>query len=112
RLLLACLAGVLAFVAVGKVLSPQFLIWVAPFAVVSGTRLPAALAVAAIPLTQLEFPVRYFDLVGGDPAVVALVGVRNGLLLAALSLALARLAAPARSRPRAVAVPRSGSAPP
>lgn len=108
RLVLACLAGVLAFVALGKVLSPQFLMWIVPFAAVSAARLPAMLALAAVPLTQVEFPVRYFDLVGGDPAVVALVGVRNALLLAALSLALARLAAPARSRRRGVAAPRSG----
>ncbi len=108
RLLLACLAGVLAFVALGKVLSPQFLIWVAPFAAVSAARLPALLALAAVPLTQVEFPARYFDLVEGDAAVVAIVGVRNGLLLAALSLALARLAAPVRSRPPGAAAARSG----
>lgn len=108
RLVLACLAALLAFVALGKVLSPQFLVWIAPFAAVSAARMPAVLALAALPLTQVEFPARYFDLVAGDPGVVGLVGVRNALLLAALSLVLVRLAAPARSRRRAAARPRSG----
>ena len=113
RLVLACLTAVLAFVALGKVLSPQFMVWLAPFAAAAAvlrgpSRAPALLALAAIPLTQLEFPARYFDLVEEDALTVAIVGARNGLLLAALSLALWRLAAPARSRPRGAAAPSSG----
>ena len=63
--------------------------------------LPAA---GAIVLTQVEFPSRYFDLVARDPGVIALVAARDALVLAALSVCLARLAAPARSR-RLVAAP-------
>ena len=69
-LVLASLAAVVAFAALGKVLSPQFLIWVVP-ARGAGLRrgamdaLAAAVA-AAIVLTLLEFPARYFDLVARD----------------------------------------------
>jgi uncharacterized membrane protein len=109
-LVLGGLAALLAFVALGKVLSPQFLLWVAPLAAVAwarGARAPAACVAAAVVLTQLEFPARYLDLVAGDPALIALVAVRNVLLVAALSLLLARVAAPARWR-RPVPAPSSG----
>jgi Glycosyltransferase family 87 len=111
RLVLASLAALVAFVALGKVLSPQFVLWLAPPAAVAfalGDRLSAALVLAAVPLTQLEFPGRYFDLVDGDVGVVVLVAARNGLLLAALSLLLARLAGSARSRSPGAAAARSG----
>ena len=106
----AALAALLAFVALNKVLSPQYLLWLAPPAAVAwccGARAAAAATGLAVVLTQLEFPVRYFDLVDGDPAVIALVALRNVTLLAALSLVLAPLAAPARWR-RPVAAPSSG----
>jgi len=98
HLILATLGVLLAFVALGKVLSPQFVIWLAPFAALllalrgPGHRLIAGLLVAAIVITQVEFPSRYFDLVAGDNFVVAIVGLRNVLLLAALSATVATLA--------------------
>jgi hypothetical protein len=66
----------------------------------------AVCVAAAAVLTQVEFPHLYFDLVAGDPSVVALVAVRNGLLIAALSLVLAPAAAPARWRRPAAAASR------
>ncbi|HEU4656809.1 MAG TPA: hypothetical protein VFR97_04770, partial [Capillimicrobium sp.] len=100
---LCCLLALLAFVALGKVLSPQYMIWLVPFAAVAwgwGARVPAGLTLAAVAVTQLEFPTRYFELVGGDETAIALVAIRNALLLAAgLSLA----AGSARWRPRAAA---------
>ena len=58
-------AAVVAFVALGKVLSPQFLIWLAPLvplvAGVRGLRASVLLA-AALVLTQLWFPSRYWEL--------------------------------------------------
>ncbi|HEX6388738.1 MAG TPA: glycosyltransferase family 87 protein [Solirubrobacteraceae bacterium] len=88
RHLIRCaLLALLAFVTFGKVLSPQYMIWLAPFAVLAltaGDRAVAGLLVAAIVLTQVWFPSRYFDLVGEDGNIVALVAVRNLLLLAAL----------------------------
>ncbi|MEA2444392.1 MAG: hypothetical protein QOJ12_1684 [Thermoleophilales bacterium] len=105
-LLLAAFAALLAFAALGKVLSPQFMVWMVPFAAlawVSGERLQAGLSAAANLLTQLEFPARYADLVLRDTFAIVLVATRNIVLVAALSVALVRLAAPARSHPRATA---------
>jgi Glycosyltransferase family 87 len=106
-LLLASAAALLAFLAFGKVFSPQFALWLVPVAALAAAGrewLLAGCAAGAIVLTQAEFPSRYFDLVARDPGVIALVAVRNGLVLAALSVCLARLAGPARS-PRPAAAP-------
>jgi hypothetical protein len=65
RLIRASTAAVCAFVAFGKVLSPQFLIWLVPLVpLVRGTRGLAASALLglALVLTQLWFPFRYWDL--------------------------------------------------
>ena len=65
RLLQASAAALVAFVALGKVLSPQFLIWLIPVVpLVRGRRGLAAsvLLAAALVLTQLWFPYRYWDL--------------------------------------------------
>ena len=104
-LLLGCAGAVLAFVALGKVLSPQFMIWLVPIVAVGwarGARWLAGLCAAAMVLTQFEFPSRYFDLVSRDPATVALVAVRNSLLLAALIVCLWLASGSPRWRRRAV----------
>jgi Glycosyltransferase family 87 len=65
RFVLACAAALTAFVALGKVLSPQFLIWLVPLVpMVAGRRglLASGLLAVAIVLTQLWFPFRYWDL--------------------------------------------------
>jgi hypothetical protein len=65
RLLLASAAALVAFVSLGKVLSPQFLIWLIPvIPLVVGRRglAAATLLAAALVLTQLWFPYRYWDL--------------------------------------------------
>jgi hypothetical protein len=106
-LVAGALAALLAFVALGKVLSPQFVLWLAPLAALAwlrGHRAAATLVALATALTQVWFPARYFDLVAGDSAVVVLVGVRNALLLTALAVLLAGRA---RSTPPAAA-PSSG----
>jgi Glycosyltransferase family 87 len=94
RLVLASLAAVLAFAALGRVLSPQFLIWTVPLAALAVAWRMHALAAAvtaAIVLTQVEFPSRYFDLVAREPFPLVLVAARNAALLAALALALRAL---------------------
>jgi hypothetical protein len=101
RLLLGALAAVLAFAALGKVLSPQFLVWLVPFGALAwtwGERTLALLLAAAVLLTQLEFPARYEELVDERTSLVLLVAARNAALLAALAITLARLAGPVRSR--------------
>jgi len=64
RFLRYCAAAVCTIVAFGKVLSPQFLIWLVPVVpLVRGRRGLAAtgLLTAALVLTQVYFPQRYFD---------------------------------------------------
>jgi len=107
-LLLGAFAVTLAFVGLGKVLSPQYLCWLLPLAAVAAARgapLGAALTAPAALVTQLWFPGHYFDVVFQHPTAVVEVGVRNGLLLAALASTVAALA---RSTPHAAAAPNSG----
>lgn len=90
---LATTALLLAFVVSGKVLSPQFLIWLLPCA---GLLLPARPALAglllgAMALTQLEFPANYFAFVRQEPAAIACVVARNVALVAAYALSLVHL---------------------
>jgi hypothetical protein len=95
------LAALIAFVALNKVLSPQYLLWLAPLAPVAfvrGRRAAALCVAGATVLTHVEFPSRYFELVGGDPGVIALVAARNLLLVGALGLALSPRAGAARAR--------------
>jgi hypothetical protein len=98
RLVLASLAAVAAFAALGKVLSPQYMLWLVPLGALAFAwrlhALAAAVAAAAV-LTQIEFPGRYFDLVDREPFPVAVVAVRNLVLLVVLVLALRALGATA-----------------
>jgi uncharacterized membrane protein len=89
RLLRYSAAAVCAFVAFGKVLSPQFLLWLVPLVpLVRGRRglVATALLTVVLLLTQVWFPRRYFDYVlRFDQAGVVLA--RN-LTLVALLLVL------------------------
>ena len=101
RLVAACAASVVVFVAFGKVLSPQFLIWLVPVVALLAGR--AGLAVgallgAALVTTHLWFPTRYWDLVDLEP-VGWLALVRN-VLLVALAVVLGFATARARARAR------------
>ncbi|MDQ3678770.1 MAG: DUF2029 domain-containing protein [Actinomycetota bacterium] len=103
HLILCCFAALLAFVTLGKVFSPQYVIWLAPFAALAwvfAERIVALLTLAAMVLTHVEFPSRYFDLINEQGDVIRIVAARNALLLAALMLLAASLA---RSRPPASA---------
>jgi uncharacterized membrane protein len=99
-------AALVAFVALGKVLSPQFLIWLAPMVpLVAGRRglVAGALLLVALVLTQLWFPYRYWELaLEFDGRASALVLARDLVLLALLVVLVrgGRAGAP-RSRPPA-----------
>ena len=90
RFVLACAAVLTAFIALGKVLSPQFLIWLIPVVpLVRGRRgfAASALLAAALVLTQLWFPFRYWDLaLEFDAAASWLVLVRDLVLLGLLAV--------------------------
>jgi Glycosyltransferase family 87 len=93
RLLTASAAAVVAFIAFGKVLSPQFLIWlVALVPLVAATVGVAAcwLLAAALVITQIWFPYRYWDVVALQP-VGWLVLLRDLLLVALLALLVAAI---------------------
>ncbi|HET7449293.1 MAG TPA: glycosyltransferase 87 family protein [Gaiellaceae bacterium] len=91
-------AAVAAFVAFGKVLSPQFLLWLAPLVpLVRGRRGLAAtgLLTAAFVLTQVWFPQRYWDY--ADHLRLAGVVLVRDVVLVALVAVLAWPARLARS---------------
>jgi uncharacterized membrane protein len=91
-------ACVCTFIAFGKVLSPQYLIWLVPLvALLHGRRGIAALALlaAALLATQAWFPDHYWDYVNRfDRAWIVLV--RNLLLVALVAV----LSLPGRAPPR------------
>ena len=90
RLVRYSAASVTAFVAFDKVLSPQFLIWLIPLVpLVRGRRGLAASTVLGLVLllTQLWFPIRYWQLVlDFDSGLWFLVLLRDLLLVALLAL--------------------------
>ena len=106
------LALVLALIVVNKVGSPQFVSWLAVPIVLGllvtrasasnagltdsirnsmSFRTPAMLGIAIAVLTQLVYPYFYDRLLTADPLLVAIVSVRNALLLTLLLWAVAKL---------------------
>jgi hypothetical protein len=104
RLVRHAAAAVVAFVALSKVLSPQFLVWLVllvPLVVAARGRAPLWLLTAACAVTAVWFPARYWELVKEfDPLASWLVLVRGVLLLVLLAVLMwpARERAPARLR--------------
>lgn len=90
RLVCHAAAAVVAFVAFGKVLSPQFLIWLLPLVPLVRSRAGAALLGAACVLTQLWFPYRYWELVEELDARSSALVLARGLVLVALLAVLLR----------------------
>ena len=77
-------AAVLAFVAFGKVLSPQYLIWALPFlACVEGVvgRRSRAAFLAACALTAWVYPFYWAQLGRFEPREVVVLNLRNALLV-------------------------------
>jgi hypothetical protein len=93
-LMFAMVAALLLF---DKVLSPQYVTWLAA-PIVYGLmmqprrfRAPALLALSAALLTQVVYPWGYPLIKRADPAMLAVLGVRNLLILALFALAISDL---------------------
>jgi Glycosyltransferase family 87 len=103
----ACAAALAAFVAFGKVLSPQFMIWlIAIVPLVPGRRglKATVLLAAALLLTQAWFPFRYWDLANHVSATVSWLVLARDVALVALAVLLAwpvgrRIASPLEDVP-------------
>ena len=81
----AVAATLAAGLAAGKVLSPQFLLWLLPVALLVAGRYGRAalgIALAAMLATGIYFPHRYWDLVALETLPVALLLLRDALLIA------------------------------
>ena len=102
RLLRYAAAALVAFVALSKVLSPQYLVWLVLLVpLVGGVRSRAALwlTVLACALTAVWFPARYWELVREfDPLPSWLVLFRGVALVALLAVLTATERERARSR--------------
>jgi hypothetical protein len=88
RLFRYAAACVCAFVVLGKVLSPQYLIWLIPLVPLVRSTRAWILFVAALVLTQLWFPRRYLDLAYGFDARASWLVLARDLVLLALLLVL------------------------
>ncbi|MFF0560313.1 glycosyltransferase family 87 protein [Streptomyces sp. NPDC004266] len=93
----AALAAVLLFTVTSRVISPQYMVWLIGLAAVCLTsrhtvmRPVALLLLPAAALSSLAYPVLYADVVDGTATGLAVMVLRNGLLLAAALLAARRL---------------------
>ena len=100
-LVTASAAALLAFVALGKVLSPQFLIWLIPVVPLAASLGATTLLAAALVLTELWFPYRYWDLAREfDPLVSWLVLARDLALVGVLAVLVRSATARGRERSR------------
>ncbi|MEV7779121.1 glycosyltransferase 87 family protein [Kitasatospora sp. NPDC088351] len=93
----AALTALLIFTVTSRVISPQYLVWLVGVAAVcltvrgSSQRPVVLLVLAATPLTLLEFPLMFTEVVGSDPLAVTVLTLRNLLLLVATVLSCVRL---------------------
>jgi Glycosyltransferase family 87 len=100
RLVRYAAASLVAFAALGKVLSPQFLIWLLPLVpLVRGRRglVASGLLALALLLTQIWFPIRYWDLVAFDAFPSWALLARDLVLVALLAVLIGPGREPARS---------------
>jgi len=90
---LAVLALILAFMTFGKVLSPQYFIWILPALalICLENAWLGVLGMAVIGLTQVEFPAGYWGLVNLERHSIIILLVRNWLLVTLFVLTAVRL---------------------
>jgi uncharacterized membrane protein len=96
QLLVGSAAAVAVWILFGKVLSPQYLLWLVPLVALCVGRAPAKLAfpvglVAAVGLTHAVYPNRYDKLIRLDSLPIALLAARNALLIVLTAALVARI---------------------
>ncbi|MFI6420732.1 glycosyltransferase 87 family protein [Streptomyces sp. NPDC050842] len=85
----AAFVAVLLFTVTSRVISPQYMIWLFGLAAVclvyrsSRMRRPAHLVLWATAVTQFEYPVWFSHVTASDPLGIAVLFLRNALLIAA-----------------------------
>ncbi|WP_338496967.1 glycosyltransferase family 87 protein [Streptomyces sp. SJL17-4] len=85
----AAFVAVLLFTVTSRVISPQYMIWLFGLAAVclayrsSRMRRPAHLVLWATAVTQFEYPVWFSHVTQSDPLGIAVLFLRNGLLVVA-----------------------------
>ncbi|MET8626910.1 glycosyltransferase 87 family protein [Kitasatospora sp. NPDC004669] len=93
----AALCALLIFVVTSRVISPQYLVWLIGVAAVCLTvrgtsqRPVALLILIACPLTLVEFPTMFTQILASDPWAITVLTLRNLLLLTAAVLSGIRL---------------------
>ncbi|MGW3042775.1 glycosyltransferase 87 family protein [Kitasatospora sp. NPDC001159] len=93
----AALCALLIFVVTSRVISPQYLVWLIGVAAVCLTvrgtsqRPVALLILIACPLTLVEFPTMFTQILASDPLAITVLTLRNLLLLTAAVLSGIRL---------------------
>jgi hypothetical protein len=105
-------ATAVALLVAGKVLSPQFLAWIIPAAVLVGGRYGWGATITsalALLLTQAYFPRAYWDLVALQQPEMGLLVLRDAVLIALLALAWPR---PGMEEPLPDDPPRQGATAP
>jgi hypothetical protein len=103
QLVNVCVAAALAYLVLGRVLSPQYLIWIVPLvALLAGrARLPAAaLLLTALVLTQVYFQFRYHEIVDLERLTWVLIA-RNIVLFLLLAVVTVAVGEDLLSEPRA-----------
>jgi uncharacterized membrane protein len=87
QLVLACLFVVLGFIQFGKVFSPQWIVWVAPLAILAG-RPAMLLLVLADLVTWLQVPLFFYECVGNPEYTGASPGLKLTITLRIVVLVL------------------------
>jgi hypothetical protein len=94
ELLAASAAAIAAFAAFGKVLSPQFMVWLIPLVPLVGGRIGVVAGGAfglVLLLTQLYFPQRYWNYVAFEAGPVWTVFARDLVLVALVAVLVAAI---------------------
>lgn len=118
RLVWLSLCGVMAFIVSGKVLSPQYLAWLLPAAVIGVALLAGeerrhlrrwtVLLIVTCVVTHVVWPYAYTPVVHyhwGTPIITAVLGVRNLLLMVLAGMAFAEGFRTTKALPRLVVDP-------